>query len=357
MWSTIYPVIILLPTVDARVVRALSCEDELKRRLWSVGRVCLGVSVSGLLGWLAVRGLEWSLVIEAFSGVSIMMMVLAMIVFLATNYLRAARWRVLFVGGTVSTNRLFIIQNIGIGLNNVVPIRVASEAVQIAILTLRDGVRPSVALATIGMERILDLVVSAAILGAAFFLIPEMERFTLYVWGAIGFAVLSVVVVRLLAWGSTSVRWAIRLSFLADFMKAVRDLERERARLATSTAMTLAYWLMVGVTAWILAGAIDLSITPVVATAVIMGTLYFATAVPAAPAAIGTFEFAVVYVLETFGVTRESGFGFAVITHAVFFLPPTIMAAVFLPGEGLFSIGRLRSALAGMRARQESEST
>ena len=319
--------------------------------------MCLGVAASALLGWLAVRGLDWGLVLDSFAGVSVTMIALAMIVFFVANYLRAARWRVLFVGDAVSTNRLFIIQNIGIGLNNVVPIRVASEAVQLAILTLRDGVRPSVALATLGMERVLDLVVSAAILGIALLLIPEMERFALYIWGAIGIAIVSVAIVRLLAWGSTGVKWALRLRFLADFMEAVRDLERERTRLAISTAMTLLYWLLVGITAWILADAINLSITLVVATAVIMSTIYFATAVPAAPAAIGTFEFAVVYVLEMFGVTRESGFGFAVITHAVFFLPPTIMAAIFLPGEGIFSMGRLRAVLAGMRNRHEAKST
>ncbi len=317
----------------------------------------MGIAVSALLGWLAIRGLDWGMVLESFAGVSVTMVSLAMIVFLFANYLRAARWRVLFIDGTVSTNRLFIVQNIGIGLNNVVPIRVASEAVQLAILTLKDRVRPSVALATLGMERVLDLVVSAAILGLALLLVPEMERFTLYIWGAIGIAVVSVVIVRLLSWGSTGVKWVLRLPFLVDFTSAVRDLERERTRLAASTAMTLAYWLLVGVTAWIIADAIHLSITPVVATVVIMGTIYFATAVPAAPAAIGTFEFGVVYVLELFGVTRESGFGFAVITHAVFFLPPTIMAAIFLPREGLFSIGRLRSVLAGMRTTQESEST
>ena len=272
------------------------------------------------------------------------------------NYLRAVRWRVLFVNGTVSTNRLFVVQNIGIGLNNVVPVRVASEAVQIAILTLRDSVRPSVALATVGMERVLDLIVSAVILGIALILIPEMEQFTFYIWGAIGIAVISVVVVRVLAWSSAGVEWVARITFLAEFLSAVKDLERERTRLAVSTGVTFVYWLLVGVTAWMIADSISLSITPVVATAVIMGTIYFATAVPAAPAAIGTFEFAVVYVLELFGVSRESGFGFAVITHAVFFLPPTIMAAVFLPREGIVSIGRLQSVLAGLRNRQEAES-
>ena len=136
---------------------------------------------------------------------------------------------------------------------------------------------------------------------------------------------------------------------------AVRDLERERIRLAISTGMTIVYWLLVGVTAWILAEAVELSISPTTATLAIMGTIFFATAVPAAPAAIGTFEFAVVYVLEIFGVSREAGFGFAVITHAVFFLPPTIMAAVFLPREGIGTVRRLREVV-GSRGSERTTS-
>jgi uncharacterized protein (TIRG00374 family) len=184
------------------------------------------------------------------------------------------------------------------------------------------------------------------ILGIAFFLVPEMKNFTLYVWGAIGFTVVAVSLVRLLAWGSEAAAFVKKLPFLAAFTASVRDLERERIRLAASLLISVIYWLLVGLTAWIVAAAIDLSISPITATLVIMGTIFFATAVPAAPSAVGTFEFAVVYVLEYFGVDRESGFGFAVITHAVFFLPPTIIAAIFLPREGVLSVGRIRGLVA-----------
>ena len=159
--------------------------------------------------------------------------------------------------------------------------------------------------------------------------------------------------VRLLAWVGTGTAWFSRVPFLESFSQAVRDLERERMRLAVSGAMSIAYWLLIGITAWILASSIQLSLTPITATIVIMGTIFFATAVPAAPSAIGTFEFAVVYVLGLFGVDRESSFGFAVIMHAVFFLPPTIIALVFLPREGIGSIGKLRSL---MSARSQGPS-
>ena len=186
------------------------------------------------------------------------------------------------------------------------PVRIASEVSQLAILSLKDGVRPSVALATLGMERVLDVIASTLILAVAFFMVPEMARFAPYVWGALGLSVICIALVRLLAWGNTGIPWIERVPGLTAFTTAVRELERHPLRLTVSTTMSIGYWLIVGLTSWILASSIDLPINPVTATLVIMGTIFFATAVPAAPSAIGTFEFAVVYVLEFFGVDREN---------------------------------------------------
>ena len=318
----------------------------MKGKLFGAGKIVVGLAASAGLGWLAAHGLDWGEVGESFEGVSVSLVVLALAIFMFASYLRAFRWQLLFINDRISTRRLFIIQNEGIGLNNVVPVRIASEAAQLAVLSIRDRIDGATALATLGMERVIDVIASTLILAVAFFLVPEMKNFTLYVWGAIGFTVVVVALVRFLAWGSEGLAFIRRISFLAAFAEAVRDMERERVRLAASLLVSIAYWVLVGITAWILAVSIDLSISPMTATLVIMGTIFFATAVPAAPSAIGTFEFAVIYVLEYFGVEREAGFGFAVITHAVFFLPPTIIAAVFLPREGIVSVGRLRGLVA-----------
>ena len=319
----------------------------MRRRALVICRIVAGIAISVGLGWLTTRGLDWNLVFEAFADVSLLTLSLAVAIFIAASYLRAVRWRLLFVNGEVTTNRLFMVQNIGIGLNNLVPVRIASEAAQLAILSIKDRVSPSVALATLGMERVLDIVASALILAVAFLFIPELKEYGIYVWGALALAAVSVALVRLLAWSGGKFAWLKRIPFLLSFAKSVRDLERERARLAASFALSLIYWLLVGITAWIISISFHLSITPVTATMIIMATIFFATAIPAAPSAIGTFEFAVVYLLGLFGVSHEPAFGFAVITHAVFFLPPTLMAILFLPREGIGSISRLKSALSG----------
>ena len=314
----------------------------MKGKVLTGSKIGVGLAASVGLGWLAARGLDWSVVGDSLEGVSLPLIALAVAVFMLASWLRAYRWRILFVTERISTWRLFLIQNEGIGLNNVVPVRIVSEATQLAVLTMRDKIPGATALATLGMERVIDVVASTLILGVAFFMVPEMKNFTLFVWGAFGFTIVALALVRFFAWGSGGVAFFKRLSFLASFAAAVRDLERERARLTASMLISVVYWLLVGVTSWIIAMSIDLQISAMTATLVIMGTIFFATAVPAAPSAVGTFEFAVIYVLGFFGVEREAGFGFAVITHAVFFLPPTIIAAVFLPREGILTMSLRR---------------
>ena len=325
-------------------------------------KVSVGVAVSVGLGWLAVLGLDWSQVGDNLVGVSPPLLALALSVFMFAAWLRAVRWRVLFAHDSISSRRLFIIQHEGLGLSNLMPLRVTSEMTQLAVLTLRDGVSGATALATLGMERVIDAIASTMILGVAFFLVPEMKSFTVFVWGpiaftatvfvwgAIAFTVLAVGLVRLFAW-SESLALVNRFKFLAAFASAVKELERERFRLLVSFLISVGYWLLVGTTAWIISAAVDLPLSPLVATVVIMGTIFFATAVPAAPSAVGTFEFAVVYVLGFFGTDRSDGFGFAVLAHAVFFLPATIIAVIFLPREGVGAFGWLRRLAASAAGR------
>ena len=315
-------------------------------------KLAAGLAVSGLLGWLAIRGLDWGDVVDSLAAVSPVKLTLALVVFMSAGWLRAVRWKLLFTNEEITIRRLFIVQHEGLGFSNVMPFRVASEVTQLAVLTLRDGIKGPTALATLGMERVIDAAASTGILAICFLLVPEMRGFTVsiqgrelpvsfFVAGALGFTLLGVLLVRLFAW-SESLGLVSRFRFLAAFAHAVGELEREKKRLVLSLATSFAYWLLVGTTAWLIATAVDLPISPVVATVVVMGTIFFATAVPAAPSAIGAFEFAVIYVLRFFGFEDNDAFVFAVVCHAVFFLPATIIAAIFLPREGVITLSRIR---------------
>ena len=328
-----------------------------KQRLLAIGRILLGVAFSLGLGWLVIRGLDWALVGRSLQGFPVSFALLALAVFLLSNVVRAYRWQVLFVNDRISVPRLFLVQNMGLGLNNLVPFRVVSEATQFTILTVRDRINGATALATLGMERVLDVVASTLILLLAFALIPEMKSFAVYIWGVIGFTVVVVALVRFVAWSSSGVTFIRRLPFLASFATAVALLERRRGRLAYSLALSIFFWTLVGISAWIVALGMNLPINAATAIVVVMGTTFFATSVPAMPAAIGTFEAATVYILSFFGIEKEVSFGFAVIVHVLLFAPPTLMAFIFLPREGIGSFRQVQAVAArfsGMSRRPSS---
>ena len=311
--------------------------------LTTLARVLLGLSISAVLAWLVLRGLDWALVKDTFAGMSPLLGVLALLVFIASNFLRAYRWRLLFLEEEVSVARLFIVENEGLGLNNLVPVRVAAEAVQWAVLTVRDGTNGATTLASLGMVRVLDVVASTFILGVAFIFIPEMSNFTIYVVGAVGFAVVVMFLVWLLAWSNRGFPLVRRIPALHSFTKAVATLASSPRILGYALLLSVVYWLMIGMTVWVVALSLNISMSPATATVAVMGTIFFATAVPSAPAAVGTFEAAMMYVLGYFGVERELAFGYAVMVHAILFLPPSLIALIFLPGEGVGAFSQLRS--------------
>ena len=306
----------------------------MKRAALTYGRLAIGIGIGVGLGWFSIRGLDWGLVVDHLARVSPLLLALALAVFMASGVVRAARWRLLFVEPRPSVARLFIVQHEGLGLSNIMPLRVASELTQIAVLTIKDGLRASTVLAAIGMERAVDFLSSMLIFGIAFMLVPEMRPLAPYVWATIGLGLTLIAALQVLAWRGESLWLVRRITFLVAFSNALRDLARDRPLLLRAFAASIAYWLMVGVSAWIASEAMGLPISPVTATIVIIGTIFFATAVPA-PSGIGTFHFAVVFVLGLMDVPKDDAFPFAVIVHLLFFAPPTVIAAIFLPREGI----------------------
>ena len=335
-------------------------------------QIILGVSFSVGLGWLAVRGLEWESVIGEFKNFPIRHLIAAFLVFLASRVLLAYRWQILFLDEKISLLRLFLVQNAGVRLNNLVPVRVISEATQFILLTLKYKVKAGNSLATLGIERVLDLVSSASVLLVGVLLIPSSSDFAPYVGGAVILASISVVLVQLFI-GLSSKPFVKRIPWLNSIGYSVVELTRAKKRLATSLLLSIIYWLGIGVVTWILANGMELRtssgqiISPIIATVTIVATLYFTTAVPAMPAAVGTFEFAMKSILALFGVSSELAFSYALLIHAILFIPPVLITIFVLPFTGFRSIikgillgefsNQLRETLHADATHRDSESS
>ena len=302
---------------------------QVKRLVWETpARVALGVGVSVGLGWLSVKGMDWGLAADQFGTFPAIWAFISLLIFICASLIRAYRWHVLFPEREVSFRRLLLVQNAGIGLNNMAPVRWVSEGAQLALLTLRYKVNSGVALATLAMERVLDMVITSSILMAGLVLLPGAWQFALYVIGAFVFAMGVVLVIPLAVWLGRA-NAVDKVPLLRTTVNAVEALVKSKRTLLLSSLLTAGHWVVLGLSAWALAYGMGLGISMFVATVAILGTLYFSTALPGLPAAAGTFEFAVVYVLRAFDVPQEQAFSYAIVLHAVVFLPPIVVAVLF----------------------------
>lgn len=284
----------------------------------------LGLAVGVAIGVAMIRDVDWSSVVVAFRDFPVGYSLLSLGVFAAATALRAYRWQVLFIGDKVPLHRLLLVQNAGIGLNSISPIRIVSEATQFLLLTFRYRVRSEEVAATLGVQRVLDFVIGAILLGVGLMVLPNLKGFALYVIGAAVLAVVSVVAVPVVIWfGSRP--GLTHLQLLASTSSSLRALIRARVRLSSSFLLTLGYWVLLGLSAWVLAYGMGIDITLLVATLLVIGTLTFVALVPSLPASVGTFEFAVFYLLTTIGVGDGEALGFALVIHVILFMPPILI--------------------------------
>lgn len=194
-------------------------------------------------------------------------------------------------------------------------------------LTLRYQARSEEVAATLGMQRVLDFVIAAVLLSVGLMFLPSLEGFTPYVVCAILIAVVSVLEVPAVIWfGSRP--GLTHLKLLASTSSSLRELARARVRLTWSFMLTVGYWILLGLSVWVLAYGMQIDISLMAAILLVIGTLTFVALVPSLPASVGTFEFVVFYLLTTIGVEDGKALGFALVIHSILFMPPILIAAI-----------------------------
>jgi uncharacterized protein (TIRG00374 family) len=319
--------------------------SKLPHKVRIAAQASIGLVLTVLLGWLILHGLDWGEFATEIARFPASLFFLALAVFLVAIVLRAWRWYILIVHEKIGFIRLFLIQNAGIGLNNLSPIRVVSEPLQLALVTRRGGLSAATGLATLAMEHILDVFVTAALLGLSVLLMPELQRYSIQLASAVVFAAASLIVFIVIARGMDTIPGTRRIQFLNRAVSAARTLAGSPGRLLLSFLATLGHWSLLGLSGWIIARGIGIDVDVAVVVVLFMGSIFFVAAVPSLPGGAVTFEASVVYTLGLFDIPRGQALAFALIMHVIMFVPSTLIAALVLPGQGIKMFGRGSAAV------------
>jgi hypothetical protein len=313
----------------------------------------LGLAISAVALWFSMRDVDPVAVGKALSRANYIGFALAVATTIAGFWLRAVRWRsLILVPRRLGIGSLFSATMIGFMANNILPLRLG-EFVRPWALSRREGIPKSTLLATVVVERAVDMLTLLAILGLALFVHPisaatKAGRMTrdgagVLVATCIGLTLFVIALERQprLAHGVIArlssplpERARERVSAMLNHFVEGLGLFRDLPRLAWVFLLSFLMFgvVVVGLQASLWALGIDL---PWYAGLVMLVITAIGIMVPAAPGYIGTMNVACIAGLALFAVGKELAVPFSWFYWASQWLPVTLVGLICLQREGL----------------------
>ena len=306
------------------------------RQLWLWARITAGIGLGVGIFWFVIQDVDFGALASHLAQFNWALMIPVFALVVLSAIVRAYRWRLLFHGAAPTVSLLFFVENAGVGLNSVAPIRVIAEPIQFGYLALREGYDRGVVLASIILGRVSDLVVTLGSIAIGFALFPPHGA-EILTW----IVLLLVAFVIFVAVGSLFTHrfaWVDQFPLVRTYTAAWRELVRQPKKLALVLGVTLAQWLILGVAAFLvfnnkdvdIAGNSQLWQTFGVIYVVMLGTMTLGSLIPGLPSGIGPFEAAAVAFLGFYGVAKEPALAFGLLIHLGFFVPPIVIAIITL---------------------------
>lgn len=307
-----------------------------------LARAALGVAISAVALVLVVKSVDLGAAWEVLRGAAPQWVVLLVGFVVVDVVLRAFRWRALLAPVEAVPIRATLSSLlVGYLANNVLPARLG-ELVRSHDLGERTGVSRSTILGTIVVERVVDTVVVVAI--AAIAILVLSVRGVVASAVLVGLAVTALLVVAIgLGIAAHRLPGADRLrAFVAQWPRVHDAIRRLRAGLrVASDVRTMGIAVLLSVGSWsatvlaFAAAAQAIGIQPTMGQAALLAAgTNLATAIPAAPGYVGTFELAAVTIGASVGIAAEPTLAFAVLVHATTLLLTSAGGAVAFTAGG-----------------------
>jgi uncharacterized membrane protein YbhN (UPF0104 family) len=310
-------------------------------------------AITGFFLWLALRKVQFAALGAALAAARFGWLIPMIAIVYLDLLVRAVRWRILLSRARALPAPvwdLYKLEAIGIAVNNVLLLRLG-ELARAGLAARRLGIPGAAALASVAIERALDVAALLTIFVLATRLAPgiapvQVVRAALaLLGGAIGALIVLAAAESSLAPGGLVERllrrWPKAHKLIEQLALGAAVL-RSPAAAAQAAALSLLLWTVDAALYW--AGAYALGLGGVMNYPRAVLTLSWAgavSAIPAAPGSIGTFENFVASILHTFGAAPELALAYALLTHMIMYLLVTVTGLVFLSREGV-SLAQLR---------------
>jgi glycosyltransferase 2 family protein len=300
------------------------------------------IAVTVVFSYVALSGIKLGQAWHALRTSDYLWLIGALIAFGLGNVARGLRWRSLFAPGRRPPRGVVLDATmVGYFYNSILPAR-AGEAARVLVLTQRSSAPPVEIVGTVVLERMYDVIAILVIFFAAEPWLPHVSWFGAAALAAIVLAGLIASAATILAvYGDRSLRLLLRpLRRFAWFSgtrldRTVDELTHGLSGLRHGTVALEAFvwtvlaWMLSALCAYIVSVAFHLHLSfacgVLVVVAVGLGMI-----LPSPPGAVGVFEGAALIALKAFGVSHSEALPYALVLHAVNFVPFVLVGAFLL---------------------------
>ena len=309
----------------------------------------VGLGVTVVCMYVAVRGVELDDAVDALHDSELVWLLPALPIFSVAIFLRGLRWWALYdTEQRPPLRAVMYALLVGYFFNNILPAR-AGEAARVIALHSRAKRTPRAEIiATVVVERVFDLLALLLILLCAYPWLPEISWLrNAAILGALVTVILAVLIVLIVRYDERAVHWLLsplrrikRPGFAARLEIAAINATRGLVALRNPViavrgfALSVASWVVLAISYWILMEAFDLDL-PLDAAILVTVAINLSLVLPSSPAALGVFEAATIIALNAFDVPRAEALSYALVLHLLNLVPFLVIGAVLLGPSAL----------------------
>jgi len=306
-------------------------------------QVLVGILLSFLFLWLAFRKVNFGEVGQALSNGNYLFFAAAFFLGGAGFLIRTLRWRILlFPIKDISFGNAFSALTIGFMANGILPLRLG-EIVRALVIGYNEKISKSAALATIVVERMLDVFVLLFLFSGFLIVIPLppiVKKISALVFliglFAVGFLFFIALKPNLIMglFNFLPGRFNQKLrTIVISFIEGLKIINSWK-RLALVIILSICFWSYVAFIYYTVFQVLGIEL-PLYAAFIVMIITSLGICIPSAPGFVGTFHYFVILGLSIFGIPKDIALSYAILIHLISFLPVVLIGFLCLQKMGL----------------------
>lgn len=322
-----------------------------KRAMRPQIRVVVGLALS--LGFIAilVRDIRWHEFGASVRHANVPLLGVATVGLVGFYGLLAFRWRLLLGTSAVDFSEAFAVLNIGAFCNVVLPMR-GGDVIRTFLLSQRKRLSASYVLATLVLEKLLDVTALLVLAMLAVFVLDLPRWFASLLIGANVVVVCGVSICFLIerrgfvrvpatVRGLIPDRALLRLDDLLHAFHSGLHILGSPRKTWRAVVLSLAGWIVVALVAWLIAAALHIGPLGLTAMLIVTAVISLGQIIPSSPGALGTYELLGVSALALFSLPKEPALEFTFVLHMLSILVQIVLGGVSMGRIG-FSMRRVR---------------